>query len=528
MGPARSADAALPARATSAPGTGVLTGTGTGSALAVAFVASRSVRRKSSLRSRLEKRIIRESPFPDEKPVEGDIVRIHYVAKLSDGTCFDSSRARKKPFEFVLGESEACDGDSSSHPLGWSGAGPRRPEPEPSLPGRTEAHGWSALSAGEFREFWAAAQAVPEALPRPVSLQQDLRVVLNLKSTAAEVEVVSIRQETVAKPVRVRSEEKTLEADQEPDEPKAYDGAVGVIVSERPDGLGRWEVEATRQGVTHVLRVPGHGLLWEGAPVTVAEAEAEEVGLLAVERPERATGLWTVEVHKTVALLPANLRERSVLGFEERSGTLPLVRGVQVELCNLRAGAAYNGLSGVVLSSSPNARGRWEVAVKVPVRAGVEKLSLVGFKRQAAATTELGNFKPGDEVEIAGLVSKPQHNGERGVVVQLAKDGGDSVRRWRVQCGSVTMDLKEANLKPAQAEVSFEPMGLPGDGSDGRLPPVFRSSHERAEKSAVSQLGPRRGAPQKRPWEACSEGAKLDPMQMLEQMAEEEKRPSQR
>ena len=33
--------------------------------------------------------------------------RIHYVGRLSDGTCFDNSRVRGKPFEFVMGESEA-------------------------------------------------------------------------------------------------------------------------------------------------------------------------------------------------------------------------------------------------------------------------------------------------------------------------------------------------------------------------------------------------------------------------------------
>lgn len=33
-------------------------------------------------------------------------VRIHYVGRLSDGTCFDNSRTRGKPFEFILGESE--------------------------------------------------------------------------------------------------------------------------------------------------------------------------------------------------------------------------------------------------------------------------------------------------------------------------------------------------------------------------------------------------------------------------------------
>jgi len=58
----------------------------------------------------LAKYIKKESDYPDERPVEGDMVRIHYVGKLEDGTVFDSSRARGEPFEFVLGETEVIDG----------------------------------------------------------------------------------------------------------------------------------------------------------------------------------------------------------------------------------------------------------------------------------------------------------------------------------------------------------------------------------------------------------------------------------
>ena len=67
--------------------------------------------------------VLLESPYPDEKPYDGDLVRrhghegssltgnilnarIHYVGRLSDGTCFDNSRTRGQPFEFILGESE--------------------------------------------------------------------------------------------------------------------------------------------------------------------------------------------------------------------------------------------------------------------------------------------------------------------------------------------------------------------------------------------------------------------------------------
>eukprot|EP00913_Durusdinium_trenchii_P029876 g27995.t1 len=63
---------------------------------------------------------------------------------------------------------------------------------------------------------------------------------------------------------------------------------------------------------------------------------------------------------------------------------------------------------------------------------------------------------------------------------------------------------------------------LPGDGSDGRQPPMFRSSWERATAPALgrrsSQLGPRKaaqdGGAKKRPREEA-----LDPMELLEEKA---------
>lgn len=60
--------------------------------------------------SGLAKFIKKASQYPEERPVEGDMVKIHYVGKLEDGTVFDSSRARGEPFEFVLGENQVIDG----------------------------------------------------------------------------------------------------------------------------------------------------------------------------------------------------------------------------------------------------------------------------------------------------------------------------------------------------------------------------------------------------------------------------------
>ena len=51
----------------------------------------------------LYKKILREGSGDYTTP-PGSTAIVHYVGQLTDGTTFDSSRERKEPFEFSLGE----------------------------------------------------------------------------------------------------------------------------------------------------------------------------------------------------------------------------------------------------------------------------------------------------------------------------------------------------------------------------------------------------------------------------------------
>jgi FK506-binding protein 4/5 len=54
-------------------------------------------------------KVIKREGTGDETPNEGAAVYVHYVGTLEDGTQFDSSRSRGKPFDFCLGRGiELC------------------------------------------------------------------------------------------------------------------------------------------------------------------------------------------------------------------------------------------------------------------------------------------------------------------------------------------------------------------------------------------------------------------------------------
>ena len=44
------------------------------------------------------------------RPKQGQTVTVHYVGTLTNGTKFDSSRDKKRPFKFVLGKGEVIRG----------------------------------------------------------------------------------------------------------------------------------------------------------------------------------------------------------------------------------------------------------------------------------------------------------------------------------------------------------------------------------------------------------------------------------
>eukprot|EP00411_Alexandrium_monilatum_P126048 CAMPEP_0175645152 /NCGR_PEP_ID=MMETSP0097-20121207/6673_1 /TAXON_ID=311494 /ORGANISM="Alexandrium monilatum, Strain CCMP3105" /LENGTH=278 /DNA_ID=CAMNT_0016951039 /DNA_START=89 /DNA_END=922 /DNA_ORIENTATION=+ len=221
--------------------------------------------------------------------------------------------------------------------------------------------------------FLAAAARIPESLPEPVELEKELRVFVSLKRCSTSTVVVSQdglgsgNADSSGRACPVLA-------------PEDFDGLPGTVSSDGPDEEGRWAIEVTRRGNIYMVLVPRWSLLWNGAAVLVralAAGDASEVGLLAAGRPARETGSFPVQVRKRLALRADNLR---VLGAPPSGGADAggLRRGTVVSIDGLRQGTAYNGASGVLLSSCPDGNGRWEVVVNTTVWAEREQLRLAG------------------------------------------------------------------------------------------------------------------------------------------------------
>ena len=56
--------------------------------------------------------MVTEKGWGDETPSHGSQVSAHYTGKLTDGTVFDSSKKRGKPFSFQIGVGQVIKGET--------------------------------------------------------------------------------------------------------------------------------------------------------------------------------------------------------------------------------------------------------------------------------------------------------------------------------------------------------------------------------------------------------------------------------
>ena len=80
------------------------------SALCYATDADKGVDNAAYVTSQTGLRLLDTTQGTGATAQTGDVVTVHYVGKLADGTVFDSSRKRQQPFVFILGNGQVIPG----------------------------------------------------------------------------------------------------------------------------------------------------------------------------------------------------------------------------------------------------------------------------------------------------------------------------------------------------------------------------------------------------------------------------------